>query len=173
MQDWQGSNFGPMPIFLAANYPVTYSAPAGQPAISIDHNVMINAFIGKGAYGGATVDLCVGATFSNGACQGAGPYVFEIRDYPNDAGAVAPFFPGGIFKCAGTGLAGVPGTQVIPPAGGALSQWLYEGGSTHAPNGTYGPVNCPRKTEFYPAVGSYAVTGFGGVFNGPVVVADN
>lgn len=175
MQDWQAENYGPMPIFSAANYPVTYSAPAGQTAFGIDHNVLINAFIGQAkSNAGAVVDLCVGATVSaRGVCSGAGPYIFEIARHPNALGVLQPFFPGSIFPCAGTGIAGVPGSQVTPPPPGALSQWLYDGGVTYAPNGTYGPVACPAKTRLYAAVGSYALTGIPPIINGPAEIQDN
>ena len=176
MQDWQGTNFGPMPIFLAANYPVTYSAPAGQPAIGIDHNVMINAFIGGAtSNAGAVVDLCVGATVSaTGVCSGAGPYIFEIARHPNALGVTEAFFPNSIFNCNTPGYNGgfAAVTKVSDGGPGYLSQWTYDAGSTFAPNGTYGPAQCAKKTREYHAVGSYGVTGFGGVF-GPIVIQNN
>ena len=89
---------------------------------------------------------------------------------PNALGVAQPSFPGSIFKCAGTGLAGV--TQVLPTPPGALSQWTYDRGVTYVPSGTYGPVACPAKTKIYPAVGSYGMVGIGEVF-GPIVITDN
>lgn len=173
MQDWQASNFGPMPIFTAANFPVFYSNVTGGPAFSIDHDVIINPFIGGAISNqGAKFASCIGATISAaGVCSGAGPYFFETARFPNAAGITAPAFPGTLSSCGGSNVSLVAGTQVLPPPPGALSQWLYDNSTTYAPVNA-GPAVCPTAT-ITPQVGSYSVTGWGSVFTGQVVVASN
>jgi hypothetical protein len=124
IQDMPISPFGPAPFFLA------FTNPAYMNSFIADANVVIDSSVGGGTYS-ATVSGCIGATFANGRCSGAGPYFYETA-------LTGKIGEGQTLICSGHFI------QIVNNLGagnGYLAQWTYDG-STYAPNGNYGPVSC-------------------------------
>src|SRR5262249_36596248 len=131
IQDMPVSSFGPAPLFLA------YTAPGHINSFIADADIMIDSSDGGGTHS-ATVSGCIGATFANGVCSGAGPYFFVTAQ----TGKIGS---GQSLKCGG------PFIQIVDnlgPGKGYLAQWTYDG-TTYAPTGTLGPVSCTNKMRNY------------------------
>ena len=63
------AQFGPSPVFWSSNYPFAITS------FAFTNNTVIDAFIGGGTKT-ATTSGCIGASFSGGACSGAGSIYF-------------------------------------------------------------------------------------------------
>jgi hypothetical protein len=124
IQDMPVSNFGPAPLFPA------FVGGAQIDSFVIDADLMIDSSVGGGDYL-STVSGCIGATFANGVCSGAGPYFFVTAQR-------------GKIGSGQTLICGGPFIQIVDNLGsgnGYLAQWTYDG-TTYAPTGTLGPVSC-------------------------------
>lgn len=124
IQDWQVSNFGPAPIFVA------FGAPSYINSFTANDVVDIAAAVGKGTYK-ATISGCIGATYSAGVCTGVGPYLF-ISSIRGTIGT------GETFTCGVyLGL-----QQQVTPArrSGYVSAWTFDS-ATYAPD-SVGPYTC-------------------------------
>ena len=125
IQDWQVSNFGPAPLFMA------FAAPSYINSFTANDVVDIAAAIGKGTFN-AKISGCIGATYSAGVCTGAGPYLF-ISSIRGRVGTGEGLVCSGIFL----GL-----QQQVTPAGssGYVSAWTFDS-ATYAPD-SVGPYTC-------------------------------
>lgn len=105
------SQFGPVPIFVASNYPLS----VGQ--ITLNDNVILNSFVGAGTKN-ATATGCIGATYSSG-CHGAGHIFFETAI----TGAIGR---GQNLNC--TGASGTLYTHIVGPyPGGVIDEFNVDG----------------------------------------------